>query len=281
MQLLKYLIAVIILSFPAIAFSQGVTGPYVTMLQPSNATILQRGSVYLGKVGPGQTFYITISSTTQNSSGYMYQLGWNQLSASSLPRGWLVQNSPLNIETPSIKITVSPTAPNGTYGFNVTALNIGNYSGLGNVEFAAYVNVTPNVFKLNVTQTNITSAPGVPYNIYVNINNTGVSDAPFNITLHGLPAWNSSKTVIALHHTQDSFVYPIYVDEPGVYHISLYVSSTSSPLIYKQTKIKFTTKATLAGDYAALGQGALAFPIVYAPAYAVMYLISLLASYAK
>jgi hypothetical protein len=180
---------------------------------------------------------------------------------------------------PSIKITVAPNAQNGTYRFNLTATNIGNYSKLGSVKFTAYVNVTPDVFKLDVNPTSISAGPGQPATVYVTINNTGVSDSPFNITVHGLPAWNYSTTVIALHHTQGSFPYQIYDNEPGVYHLNVYVSSIASPLIYKQSNITLTTRATIASDYAALGQGALTFPIVYAPAYAVMYLISELAKY--
>lgn len=270
----KYLLITMIAAVALIAIS-GAT--YVNITEPYNATVNQNGSIYLGKVGPGQTFYVTISATTENSTGATYSIGWDELIASSLPNGWITENSALYTTNPSIKITVAPQAQNGTYSFNLTAINLGNYSKLGDLKFLAYVNVTPDVFKLNVNPTVIDSAPGVPFNIYVNINNTGVSDSPFNITLVGLPAWNYSKEEIALHHTQGSFVYPVYVDEPGVYHVGLYVSSVASPLIYKQSNLTLTTKASIPNDYEALGQGALTFPIIYAPAYAVMYLIDLIA----
>lgn len=272
----KFALVILLVAFTLVALSRA---SYVNITEPYNATVMQNGSIYLGKVGPGQTFYITISAATTSATGEVYNIGWDELLATNLPNGWITANSPLYTSTPSIKITVAPQAANGTYSFNVTALNLGNYSKLGNLRFLAYVNVTPDVFKLNVTPTNISAGPGQPQNIYVTINNTGVSDSPFNITLHGLPAWNYSKTVIALHHTQGGFEYPVYVNEPGVYHVELYVSSIASSLIYKQSNITITTKATVPNDYAALGNGALTFPIVYAPAYAVMYLISLLAKY--
>ncbi len=250
---------------------------YVNITEPFNATIQQNGSIYLGKVGQGQTFYVTISAETANSSGRTYNIGWDELYASSLPQGWLTQNSPLYTSSPSIRITVAPDTANGTYAFNLTAINLGNYSRLGSLNFIAYVNVTPDVFKLNVSPSTIDIAPGAPADVYVSINNTGVSDSPFNITVHGLPAWNTSTTVIALHHTTGHFVYPIYEDEPGKYDIQLYASSIASPLIYKQSNITLTTKATIGNDYTALGEGAVAFPIIYAPAYGIMYLISMLA----
>jgi hypothetical protein len=261
----------------ALAAVAGAT--YVNMTEPYTATIQQNSSIYLGKVGPGQTFYVTISAATVNSTGAPVNIGWDELVASSLPNGWITANSPLYAAYPSIKITVSPSAATGTYAFNLTALNLGNYSKLGDVKIKAYVNVTPDVFQLGVSPSSLSEGPGVPAEVYVTINNTGVSDSPFNITVHGLPAWNYSKTVIALHHTTGRFAYPIFENEPGVYHVQLYVSSISSQLIYKQSNITLTTKATIGSDYSALGQGAPVFPIIYAPAYSVMYIISLIAKY--
>ncbi len=271
-----FILLSILLSFSVLALSHAT---YVNITEPYNATVQQNGSIYLGKVGPGQTFYVTISAATKNVTGADFSIGWDEFLASSLPEGWLTQNSPLYTAYPSVKIAVAPQAANGTYAFNLTAINVGNYSKLGNLRFTAYVNVTPDVFKLGVTPVNINVGPGVPADIYVTINNTGVSDSPFNITVHGLPAWNYSSTVIAIHHTEGRFLYPVYENEPGRYHIQLYVSSISSSLIYKQSNITLTTKASIGNDYAALGQGALTFPIVYAPVYAVMYLVSLLSKY--
>ncbi|MDE1810485.1 MAG: hypothetical protein KGH66_00350 [Candidatus Micrarchaeota archaeon] len=250
---------------------------YVNIVEPFNATInASNASVYLGKIGPGQTLYVTISAaTTYNNT--KYNIGWDELAVSKLPKGWIAQNSSLYTTQISAKITVAPDAANGTYPITLSAINLGNYSKLGSINFKAIVNVTPDVFKLSVHPTNISTGPGQPANIYVTINNTGVSDSPFQITLHNLPAWNRTDTVIALHHTSQDFVYPVYVNEPGAYRTSLYVSSVASPLIFKQTNVSITTVASVPNDYAALGQGAPIFPITYEPAYAVMYLINLLA----
>jgi len=267
-----FISAIMLLSLAALA-----SASYVNITEPYRVTIMQNGSLYLGKVGPGQTFYVTISAATTNNTGAPVALGWDELFASSLPSGWLTQNSPLYGTYPSVKVTVAAQAPNGTYTFNLTAVNFGNYSKVGAIRMRAYVNVTPNVFNLSVSPSMISAGPGQPYPVYVTINNTGVSDSPFVITVHGLPGWNISKTVIALHSTVGQFAYPIYENEPNVYHMQVYVSSISSPLIYKQSNITLTTRATLASDYSALGQGTLIFPIVYAPAYSVMYIISLIA----
>ncbi|MFI5412687.1 MAG: hypothetical protein ACHQX1_02250 [Candidatus Micrarchaeales archaeon] len=264
--------------FAVIAILIGsASASYVTVTEPFNATINQGGSVFLGKVGPGQTFYITISSATQNITGYSFDRGWNKFVATNSPAGWVVQNSSLNEPSLSIKVTPSPNAQNGTYTFNLTAINLGNYSKLGSLSFAALIDVTPDVFKLQVNPTTISTGPGEPATISVTINNTGVSDSPFVINMQGLPAWNSSKSVIAFHHTVGNFTYPIYENEPGVYHAQLNVTSGSSPLVFKRSNVTLTIQASVLNDYNALGQGALALPIIYAPVYAIMYIISQIA----
>ncbi len=242
-------------------------------MEPFNSTLHDGGSVFLGKVGPGQTFAIAISATTSNATGAVFPRGWNELNVTKKPQGWVVENSSLNNANETVKITTAPTAANGTYELNLTATNIGNYSRLGKLNFTAYINVTPNVFALSVTPTSISTGPGEPATITVSINNTGVSDSPFQIEAVGLPAWNLTETVIALHHTERNFSYSIYENEPGNYSAVMQVTSTASPLVSAKSNIEIGIQASVLNDYAAIGEGAIAFPIIYEPAYAVMYLI--------
>ncbi len=273
--MLKYLLPVVlILMMPLTSAS------YVYMTEPYVATISQNGSVYLGDIGPGQTFYITIFSNTTNAGGQNVPLGWNKLYATALPSGWVVSNSSTYTPTLSVEIRPSPNASFGAYAFNLTAVNLGNYSGIGPMTFRAFINVSPNVFRLQAEPQHISAGLGVPAYVYITINNTGVSDNPFVITLTGLPAFNQSKTVIAPHSTTGRFTFPIYESTPGVWHAKLEISSLTSPSIYKTENITFTVRATLLNDVLALNQGTLIYPVVYAPVYAVQYLIGLIAKHA-
>ncbi len=254
-----------------------VSASYVNIVSPYNFTVNNNGTVALGNVGPGQTFAITISAETTNATGSMLNFGWNKMVVTDLPAGWIAQNSSLNNRFLSTEITVAPKEANGTYSFNVTAINLGNYSKIGALKFTVAINVTPNVLKLDASPSVLRAGPGQPAEVSVLINNTGVSDAPFVITLSGLPAWNTTDTVIALHHTTGKFQYPVYENEPGVYKIKLYVNSTSSPLISKESNLTLIVGASVRNDYTAIGQGVPLFPIIYEPAYAVMYFIGLLA----
>ncbi len=245
---------------------------YVNIVEPANYTVYQGGTVYFGKVGPGQTFTVTISTTTASNQGTLVQRGWNQLVVQGIPQGWIAANSSLNNQYESVQITPAPEA-RGTYQFNLTAVNTQNYSKLGSVTFMGVVNVTTDVFKMQVSPVNISTGPGEPARISVVINNTGVSDSPFIITATGLPALNMTEEVIALHGTSGTFSYPIYESEPGVYPAQLEVSSEQSPLVYERANITLTIQASLLNDYQAVGQGALTFPVIYEPVYAIMYII--------
>ncbi|EQD52384.1 conserved hypothetical protein, secreted, partial [mine drainage metagenome] len=130
-------------------------GTYVNITEPYNATILHNGSIYLGKSGPGQTFSITISSLTTNSTGTVFTRGWNEFKVVNYPSGWIVKNSALYRSTLTVDITPSPNAQNGTYKLGLSAINTGNYSKIGSLNFIAYVNITPNVFRLNVSPENV------------------------------------------------------------------------------------------------------------------------------
>ncbi len=247
---------------------------YVTLIEPHAAVVYSNQSIALGKVGPGQTFYVTISANATNNTGALFTRGWNKVVVTGLPPGWIAENSSLYNQELSVKVTASPLAQNGTYAFNLTAINLGNYSKLGTVRFTVQINVTPDVFRLGVTPTNISTGPGQPENIYVTINNTGVSDSPFIISVNNLPGWNTTQTVIALHNTRETFTYPVYVNEPGVYTAQLNVSSASSSLVSKRVGVSLTVAASVLNDYKALGQGSIAFPVIYEPVYAIMSFIS-------
>ncbi len=267
--MLRYLYAMVI--FAAIL---GITGSVtVSLTGPVVMTISNGSSIYLGKVGPGQTFYVNVTSSTYTNSGNYLNIGWNELAVKKAPPGWTIQNSSLNTINLPVLIKPAPDTPTGRYPITFEAVNIGNYSGLGTLTFTGYINVTPDVFKMQASPNILQVNAGSKADIIISINNTGVSDNPFLITLTGLPAWNQTETAIALHHTSGTFTYGIIEYIPGVYKTALLVQSISSPIVYKETNITIIVKRGLLSDYTAIGGGTITFPIIYEPALAVMYII--------
>ncbi|MDE1823651.1 MAG: hypothetical protein KGH50_04990, partial [Candidatus Micrarchaeota archaeon] len=191
-----------------------------------------------------------------------------------LPSGWSAQASPLYENPMKLKITTAPDTPNGVYTIVIRAVNVQNYSKLGNLTINAKVNVTQNVVDFTVSPTNISVGTGQPTNIRITINNTGISDDPFYISARGLPAWNVSDQVIALHSTKGTYIYPVYVNEPGTYNFNMIVSSSTSPLIHSDFAMRMVAQASLLNDYSAVGQGVVLSPVIFQPSYSLMLLLS-------
>ncbi len=250
---------------------------YLGIIGPSSATLANGQSIHLGKVAPGESFYILASATTTNASGFTVNIGWDQLTAPVLQSGWSSQPSPLYANPMKLKVTVPSNAAYGTYNMTIRAVNLyhntENYS-LGNLTVTAYVNVSPDVYNITVSPTMINSGIGQPTNIYINVNNTGISDDPFKINAYGLPAWNLSDQVVVLHGHRSTYIYPVYVNEPGTYNFNIDVNSTTSPSVSTSVPVTIVAQASLLNDYSAVGQGVILSPVILEPSYELMLFLS-------
>ncbi len=255
------------LAFTASAMDLAIQGPV-------NGTLHQGGSIYLGKLGPGESFYILASASTPNATGSYINIGWDTLQALNLPSGWSAQPSPLYENPMKLKITASPYAQNGIYNLTIRAVNVQNYSRLGNLTVHAYVNVTQNVFSLDVSPTSISTGVDQPSDLHITINNTGISGDPFLVNAYGLPAWNVSREAVSGPSSVSTLDYPVYVDEPGQYVFNLTVTSATSPLITQSHRITLDVQASVLNDYYATGHGVVLSPIIVEPAYGLMLLLS-------
>jgi hypothetical protein len=249
-----------------------VGATYLQIEGPISAQLVNNGSISLGKVGPGESFYVLASATTTNQTGKVINIGWDTLSAVNLPPGWTSESSPLYENPMKIKITIASDA-NGPYTIVLKAVNVGNYSKLGNLTVNAYINVTPDVFTSSVTPTQLSAGVGQPVNLEIRLNNTGASDDPFLINAQGLPAWDQQVEVIAAHSTVNTYYYPVFANEPGVYNFNLTINSTTSPLIRKSYPVRLVVNASVLNDYSATGQGVVLSPAIYEPSYALMLLV--------
>ena len=243
--------------------------PYLQIIGPVNKTVYNGQSVFLGKVGPGESFYVLASPNTTDNGNYI-NLGWDTLETVNLSGGWSSLRSPLYQNPMKVKITVAPDAPDGTYKITLRSVNIQNYSRIGNLTFFAYVNVSRNIFTVDVSPNSLSSGPGQPADIHVSITNTGLSDEPFYISAGGLPAWNATDEVISLHFKEETYTYPVFENEPGAYSINFSVDSATSALVSDTFNIRFKVKNSLLNDFNAVGNGIGLSPIIFEPSYAFM-----------
>ncbi len=252
-----------------LAFTMASAAPYIQIIGPVNKTLYNGQSVYLGNVGPGESFYVLASPNTTDNGNYI-NIGWDTLRAVNMSGGWSSLNSPLYQNPMKMKVTVSPNAPYGKYRVEVKAVNLQNYSRIGNLTFFAYVNVTKNIFRIDVSPSNLSSGPGQPASVYITINNTGISDEPFYIAAEGLPAWNVSDEIISLHSTKNRYTYSIFGNEPGIYNMNITVDSATSSLVSDSFPVRFEVKNSLLNDFNAVGNGVGLSPIIFEPSYAIM-----------
>src|ERR1700681_460969 len=95
-----------LLSFSFMLSAAGAA-TYLSVVGPVQAVLYNNGNITLGKVGPGESFYVLASATTTNQSGFLVNIGWDTLQAVSLPSGWSSQSSPLYENPMKMKITVA------------------------------------------------------------------------------------------------------------------------------------------------------------------------------
>ncbi len=265
--------AAVVLGILSVALASAAS-TYLQVQGPISQTIYSNGTVYLGKVAPGQSFYVLANASTVNTTGYYVNIGWDRLVAVRLPSGWSSQESPLYENPMKMKVTVPANATDGNYTIGIEAVNVQNYSRLGSLAFNATITVTPDVFDVKVSPTTVYSVIEAPEVLNVTINNTGISDDPFIISALGLPAWNVSDQVISLHSKATSFSYPIFINEPGAYTFNLTVGSSTSALVAKSYRITSYVSESLLYDYKSVDHGAVLSPVVLEPVYAFMSLLS-------
>lgn len=262
----------LLISFSILLSSVGAT--YLLVEGPVSSLLYENSSIYLGKVGPGESFYMLASATTTNRSGTVINIGWDTLQVVELPAGWSSQASPLYENPMKMKVTVAPDAESGIYKMTLRAVNVQNYSKLGNLTINAYINVTLDVFSSTVSPQNLAAGVGEPVNLRIIINNTGASDDPFLINAQGLPGWNLPTSVIATHSTTNTYLYPVFLSTPGVYNFNLTINASTSPLIHKTYPVTLVVQPSVLNDFSATGQGVVLSPIIYEPAYAFMLFLN-------
>ncbi|MGC8568246.1 MAG: hypothetical protein ACP5LP_03340 [Candidatus Micrarchaeia archaeon] len=257
------------------AFAIGAsTAAYVNLVNPLNATLYTNQTIYIGEVAPGQSFSVGILSNTTNSTGSMILYGWNKLVALDLPPNWTASSTSFNTRYLQVLIKPSSNSEIGKYRLKFEAINVGNYTHLGVLPFYATISINPSVFSISAYPSKIISTPGVPANVTIAINNSGVSDCPFIISSAGLINFNNTESIIAVHHRTVHANYPVREGQAGSYNFRLMINSTQSSLVNKTLNITFIVKPTMGSEFASTGQGIAIFPITYAPIYAIEYLLS-------
>ncbi|MDD5317848.1 MAG: hypothetical protein PHF51_03915 [Candidatus ainarchaeum sp.] len=283
-------------------FAGAAAAVYVDVFEPVMERLSPDQTISLGKAGPGQTVVIVMDRATEqnpeyptcDNTGGVCAQGWDTVVPveSSIPdASWVVEASPLHEQPMKVKIKVSPYAGEGTYNLDFTAVDEGDYDGLGTMTFHVEVIVTKDVFSIDAQPAAIATGVGQPAVYYVNITNTGSASDPFEIRVKEgtLPAhgafrlfasanqgegdWRFRKQVLVNYQSERVVPYEVVLDEEGTRVFTLQVTSLSSPLISKEIPLTITAEPSIINDWKATTHGLMMFPMVLEPAYAIMGLL--------
>ncbi|MCK4319055.1 hypothetical protein KAW38_00605 [Candidatus Micrarchaeota archaeon] len=231
-------------------------------------------TVFLGMIGPGQTVYISIHPKVY--SGGIHGIGGNYDLAyfSALPEGWSAKKSHLYGDPLQIKLTASPEAEAGDYYVNVNVDDEGDGEELGNITFVARVTIDHNVMETEIYPSKKSVSVGQPARFKITVYNTGSTGDVFRIHSEGVPKWDFQEAVYIPAKGKRDIYYEVVAFEEESYSFSVIVESTSSPLIREEMSAEVSFYPSIFSDMKAVNNGALVFPIIEAPIYSILGLLS-------
>ncbi len=254
----------------ALAFSTTIN-----VVSPVAQAVSDNGSIYIGRVGPGQTFSFAVEPKVP--IGGVHNIGgrWDQMLVSRVPEGWKSRDAKVYADPLQAEVTVSQLAPNRQYEVVATVVDEGDLEKIGNsIAFRAIVDVDSNVVNMGIAKKSIATGAGQPARYEITITNTGMADDVFEISTTGVKDWEFRRRVYVGAGASKTITYEVVGQEEGEYDVKVNCASTSSPLITKSDDIHLSVNTDLFSDYRATTHGLLLFPLLEQPVYSIMGLIS-------
>ncbi|MFH1285201.1 MAG: hypothetical protein ABIH99_01330 [Candidatus Micrarchaeota archaeon] len=265
----KMLIVVAVMLFVGLC-----AGASVKVEAPVQEVVEDKGSVYIGLAGSGQTVSVEVYEKTAVGGTHGTGGRWDQLVITSVPEGWNSSSSLLYEEPLKAKIRISPNASDGAYMLTAVVVDENNGEKLGNVTIYLIVNVSVEVLDIEVSPKEVRTGAGQPGGYYITIKNRGVASDVFLVGSTGVPLWKFKKTVFVPYESERIVRYEVVSAEEKTVEVEFQVVSTSSPLIHAEKKATLVVSTSLSSDYRAVGSGTLIFPGIELPVYSILGFLS-------
>ena len=246
----------------------------IQMVEPILTDISEGETVDLGTIGPGQTIEVQIHPKVYEGGIHGIGGNYDQAYATNLPTGWTTQASKLYGNPLQVKITAGPYTGEGTYTIPVKIEDEGNGEELGVLTFNVRLTVSEDVMAFSVKPTETTTGVGQPARFEITIDNTGTAGDTFKVSAEGVSKWEFTKLVYIPPKSSKTIDYEVAAFEEETYETTFKVESSSSPRVSAEETVVLHVQPDLLSDYKAVNNGALLFPIIEAPVYALVGLIS-------
>ncbi len=244
------------------------------MIEPQLTEISDGQAIDLGTMGPGQTVELQLHPKIYE--GGIHGIGGNYdlAYAGSLPDGWSSQKSKLYGSPLQVKITAGAYADEGVYTIPIVVEDEGNGEQLGTVTFYVHIRISEDVMDFSVSPLKRTVGIGQPARFEILVNNKGSAGDTFKISSKGVQKWDFTKLVYIPPNSSKVISYEVAGFEEEAYSSLITVESSSSERVSASVPILLYVQPDLLSDYKAVNNGALFFPIIEAPIYALIGLLS-------
>jgi hypothetical protein len=259
--------------FLAFVLLAGLAFP-IQMVEPQLTEISDGQVVDLGIVGPGQTVELRLHPKVYESGIHGIGGNYDLAYAGELPEGWASQKSKLYGSPLQVKITAGPYAQEGEYTIPITVEDEGNGEELGTVTFSVRVEVSEDVMDFSVSPSKRTVGVGHPARFDILVENKGNAGDTFKVSSKGVQKWDFTKLVYIPPKSSKLISYEVAAFEEEAYSSLITVESSSSDRVSGSEPIIIYVQPDLLSDYKAVNNGALFFPIIEAPVYALIGLLS-------
>ncbi|MFP3950301.1 MAG: hypothetical protein ACLFUZ_04400 [Candidatus Micrarchaeia archaeon] len=246
----------------------------IQMVEPLLTEVSPDETIELGTMGPGQTVELQLHPKVYE--GGMHGIGGNfdRAYAIDLPAGWSSRPSKLYGDPLQVKITADPYTEEGIYTIPVIVEDEGNGENLDTIRFYVRVKVSEDVMNFSVYPLEKSIGIGQPARFDITVNNRGNAGDTFRISAEGVSKWEFTKMVYIPPKSSKVISYEVAGFEEETYTTKIIVESSASERVHSEQQISLDVYPDLLSDYKAVNNGALLFPVIEAPVYAIIGLLS-------
>ncbi|MGB9719146.1 MAG: hypothetical protein ACPL06_00955 [Candidatus Anstonellales archaeon] len=244
-------IAALLLVFPLL-FSLQLVSPMIK-------EISENETVYLGKIGPGQTMAVEIypkvfkGGKFGKGGNYDYAYAWE------LPFKWKSNPSKIYGNPLQVSLTSPPDAEEGNYTIEIDVEDEGNGELLGVFSFFVVVEITHDNLALSIQPEKQTVGIDQPAVFMITIENKVDSGDIFIISSQGVPGWEFSKPVYVPPRSNKTISYEIVYKEEELFAGKIYAQSQSSSVVRQEAGFVVDVHSDFISDCKATNHGTLVF----------------------
>ena len=246
----------------------------IQMIEPELMEISEGDTIDMGTMGPGQTMEIQLHPKVYEGGIHGIGGNYDRAYASSLPAGWSSKPSKLYGNPLQVTITAGSYTEEGVYIIPISVEDEGNGEELGVVTFNLKVRISEDVMDFSVYPSSKEVGIGQPARFQITINNRGNAGDTFKASAEGVSKWEFTKLVYIPPRSSKTITYEVAGFEEESYTSIITVESSSSSRVSSYRTISLNVHPDLLSDYKAINNGALLFPVIEAPIYALVGLLS-------